>query len=693
MQAPGAPVEGGEGQAGEVLVAPETPAPAAPPAPAQPVLSPTQAAVAAFGAIAIVNAITIAGYVSLPARGGLWLRALHHFYDAGHLLAMGLVAASAVLSWERWGPRRPALGYALLGAASVAAGFVVLDEDLFGFAQRNGAVIPPGVLLPLSTVIVALGVPLALLAGRLLARVRMRVVGLAAAIAAAVLNHFLLRNDYPGAHLYMTAGSAALFAGSAAGAPLGFSRAPAFVAGALRAARRAAISRAFLIGLALWAAVAVVVPPKNATLVELLKASGSSLAPFIARVVARTSAGRAAIPDAMRPWFSDRSGVPPIAPSTPALLPPSGVVLILSVDALRADVLQDKAHARALPTLSALRRESVYFTEARSPGSQTVYSITTLFAGTYFAQQYWTPLRDGSDRYLWPHEDTSVRFPELLKAAGIPTVTFAAATWMRNAWGVVRGFSEERYIESGTKYAAAVDVASAAIERINAHGGGPLFLFMHFLDPHSPYDRAGTSGSPFNRYLGEVGLVDKEIGRIRQALVTAGLWDRTALIVTADHGEAFGEHDSTSHATTLYEEQLRVPLLIRAPGVAPRSVGQPVSLVDLGPTVLDLMGAATPGHFMGESLVPFLRGENPALTRPIAAEGRLKRTIIFPDGYKAIVDERLGTVEVFNLEDDPSESRNLFDEGGEAARRADIVRAFFKAHTIKKSGYRVPYRR
>src|SRR5690606_37613960 len=111
-------------------------------------------------------------------------------------------------------------------------------------------------------------------------------------------------------------------------------------------------------------------------------------------------------------------------------------------------------------------------------------------------------------------------------------------------------------------------------------------------------------------------------------LVQEDIADRTVMVVFSDHGEAFGEHGLQEHSRSLYEIMVRVPLIIHVPGVAPRAVDASVSLIDLGPTVLDLAGVATPGRMMGESLVPFLRGEAPVLTRPIVLEGRLKRALV-----------------------------------------------------------------
>lgn len=184
-------------------------------------------------------------------------------------------------------------------------------------------------------------------------------------------------------------------------------------------------------------------------------------------------------------------------------------------------------------------------------------------------------------------------------------------------------------------------------------------------------------------------MVDAQVGRLLRWLDASPLADRTAIVIMSDHGEAFGEHNTTQHSKTLYDELIRVPFLIRAPGVEPRRVQVPVSLIDLGPTVLDLMGQATPAQFMGESLVPFLRGNDVELTRPILAEGRLKQTLVLPDGLKVIVDNQTHSVELYDLTTDPNELDTLAD-----TPRLDeplfLLRKFFEVHT--RPGYKVPYR-
>jgi arylsulfatase A-like enzyme len=169
--------------------------------------------------------------------------------------------------------------------------------------------------------------------------------------------------------------------------------------------------------------------------------------------------------------------------------------------------------------------------------------------------------------------------------------------------------------------------------------------------------------------------------------------DRAVLIVSSDHGEAFGEHDTFYHTKTVYEELLHVPLFIQGRGIKPRRVGRRVTLVDLGPTILDLFGVETPSGFMGQSLVPLLAGRDVKLDRPIFAEGRLRRAFYMENGLKVIEDARRKTVEAYDLTSDPRELTNLFDTERERVRPGLVaLRRFFDVHAFAKPGYETPYK-
>jgi arylsulfatase A-like enzyme len=228
--------------------------------------------------------------------------------------------------------------------------------------------------------------------------------------------------------------------------------------------------------------------------------------------------------------------------------------------------------------------------------------------------------------------------------------------------------------------------------RWNGVGAKPAFFATHWLEPHAPYLAGKKGQKPWNRYLAEVDRIETSLRFIADEFVRRpDLARRTYVVLAADHGEAFGEHGSYHHASTLYDELLRVPLLILGPGIAPSRDSTPVSLIDVGPTVLDLFGLGTPGFHLGQSLLPALFGKELQIDRPMAAEaGRLMRSLVFADGYKAIVDLQKNTQEVYDLASDPGELRNLVG----TSRRADLalvdLHLFFEVH--RRKGYEPPWR-
>jgi arylsulfatase A-like enzyme len=366
-------------------------------------------------------------------------------------------------------------------------------------------------------------------------------------------------------------------------------------------------------------------------------------------------------------------------------------VILLTVDCLRADVFTEPGHRHAY--YDRLKHDAVWFTEARTPGSATVPSLSAVFSGKYYSELLWKRRSKRGD--VWPAEDPSVRFPELLQRASVRTVTVASKTWLMNEHGVVRGFDEQDDLDrKRTPRVNHVKIAKLLPkieQQLTRHQKGPLFLYAHAMDPHWPYDSGRVKrGKLFDRYTSEIDKVGKQLARFDDWLRAQGLFDRTTLILSADHGEAFGEHGTTQHSKTLYDELIHVPLWIRVPGAKGRTVAAPVSLIDLGPTILDLFGLPTPASYQGQSLVGFPRGESPELTRPIAAEGRLLQMVLFPDGKKAIFDSRRGIAELYDLKRDPTEANNLAENGN--GPELSLLRAFFDLHKHPSYGRHAPYR-
>jgi hypothetical protein len=632
----------------------------------------------ATACLVLVNAAVIAIAVPPPVRR--WsVRALQHAHDAGQHLAVGLLAAAVIWLWQRYGPRGRRWGYLALAVTSVGIGALALPEDLERFSGRLVKGADPDLVHAVLVTAVSLG-PVALaLCGSLLSRPRWRWAAVAAGFVALAGNHFILRTGYAGAHLFLAFGGGVLMATALETAPR-------------RVEPPRPVRITVLAGCLALVGLCAAFPPDNAVLMQMLRVDGSVVVPFLSRIRARQIRTEARVPERWRPWFRSRSKAPPVPPGRP-VLPKNGIVILLTIDALRADMLLGRRWDASLPTLARLRDTSVNFTRARTPGSQTVVTLSSLFMGTYFSQQYWT--RRPGVRDLWPHEDRSPRFPAILTEAGVKTVTFATAKMFTNDYGMVSGFERNRYVKGPRRwYAYSHQVIPLLKKKLRKLGRKEsLFAYIHLLDAHYTMSPFGKKLPRKQRFVRNLAAIDRQLAKLIATLRARKLLGRTALIVTADHGEGFGQHGTKYHCETLYEELLHVPLLMKLPGVKRRTVSTPVSIIDLGPTILDLFRLPTPGHYMGQSLTGFLRGESPELTRPIVAEGRLKKSLVFEDGHKIIVDDRHHTVELYDLIRDPRELNNLYEENNPlAVERLVLLRKFFAAHTIQRAGYKVPYR-
>ena len=637
-------------------------------------LSAAPAAIAGWLGVALWNAVRIA--LLPPGPGGFGVRFAHLAIDFGHTLAIGLFVGGAVAGVGRLRLFRPRTATALVALAAVAFGQVVLPRDLDGAVERWTDGTGGEWLVRLASVLVSLAIPACFLLGLLVARGRWRFVGLAAAAVIIVANDQVLTNGYPGAHVLMAACGATLLGASLRGAKL--SGVPAMLG-----PRRA---RLFVGLAALLSATAVVVPASSRVKVELLQRDTAFLVPWLGEIAPKPAEIKVSIPKELSPWYARRfrrRDVPP--PPSVGLLPPNPIVVLVTIDALRMEVVEPK-NERYAPNLNEIRRKGLYFSQARSSGSDTRFSLATLFAGRHMSMMKWN-FRSRMRPTL--ENDRLPRLPELLARGGVQTVTgVALPNMLLPRIGIVRGFSEEYIKDDTNELAGSVDIVNHAIERLRRHGSEPLFYFTHLIDPHAPYRKHGKKAkTQHEAYLHEVSLSDRELGRLRRAIHELGLAERTVLIVSSDHGEGFGEHGIYHHNKPLYEVMVHVPLMIELPGVSPRTIDHHVALMDLGPTILELFGLPVPGTWMGESLVPMLSGPVEKTARPIFMERPTERAMLFHDGIKVMLRDADSVEEIYDLRRDPDELDNLRDElGEEGDRRVALVRAYAKAH----AGSRTP---
>lgn len=648
-----------------------------------PFLSAALGTFAGFALLALTSAVGVA--IGVPrAPGGLGLRAAHYLFEIGGTLGLGALSALAIGAWVRSVAIPWWTSAAVFTGACAPFQYAMLGNDL----DRQAAVALNGrfeaAIFAVFLFLCAASVPAAHVVGAWSSRHRwLRWLPILAALVAMVGNHFVLADDYFGSHAAVAWAAATLAGAALAG--------PAARAGLALWSRRG--GRAVAVAIGAWAALGILVPPRNAVRAQIFRDPCTLLwvqAAALWPMPSLRDAGLAAT--ATSPWLADRSAFAPIPPTRARLVAGNPVVVLLTIDALRADDVADPRNDAAFPTLAAMKREGAFFTRAAAPGSQTAVSLSSTFASRAFSELYWSMHGTGELRFAYPAEDPSPRFPALLTARGVKTMTVPSINFLAEEYGVVRGFAEEKIAAEGRRHAVARTVIEPLLTRLKRAGGEPLFLYAHLTEPHAPYDRGQHTGTDHERYLSEVAVADAQIARVAK-LLHDRFASRAVLIVSADHGEAFGEHATFQHTKTLYEELVRVPLLVRGPGVVARRLDERVGLIDLGPTILDLFGVDTPASFEGQTLVPLLAGGNPPFDRPLVLEGRLRRAMYVGHDLKVIEDERRKTVEVYDVTRDPGETENLFDRD---PARSDValaaLRAFFSVHTSKHPGYRPVYK-
>jgi hypothetical protein len=629
--------------------------------------------VAVWLAFSAINVVTILLASSAPWKTRLTLSA----FDSAQQVAVAGVGYLLLRVWSR----RPSALLGLLTVVSIAVGFYCVAPDFGNFCERHQR---PELRAWLG-VAAALTVPSAALLGRLLSRAKWR--GLALTLSALVLvaNHHVLLADYRGIHLLLALNATTFATTALADAPVPVS--PNARLARLRRSRAALTTAtlALLVSIA-----ALVILPPTPVLAQAFRTEGSVFFPFLVRLHDDDDEGGAELAAFNQSMDADytrrRDGLPAVPPSRPSLAPSRPIVIFVTIDAMRADVLAKEEWRRRLPQISGLAAESVYFSQARSAGSTTRNSLGQIFASKYSAQLRWSRSKSLGANLS---EDPTPRLPNILQQAGYTTIHLPVLSNMTGRRAIVGTYQHEKRVDAkikGQRFALSDAVVTEALAQLDEHASGPTFLYMHWLDAHDPYDAAGEAGEPFERYLRELELCDASIGRLLDALRERGWLDRVVLALAADHGEALGAHGIPHHGNGLYDVLVRVPMLFRVPGVKARRIDVPVTTLDITPTLLDLLGLPTPGQYMGQSLVPFLRGQTAKLVRPIALDdSRTRLRSLIVGRYKVIDDKKKRVVEIYDLVADPDELKNLYGSmaGGEDERLLGLTRAFFAAHDIK----------
>ena len=346
---------------------------------------------------------------------------------------------------------------------------------------------------------------------------------------------------------------------------------------------------------------------------------------------------------------------------------PARNVVIITLDTTRADRLTPYGLMDAsMPALERLAREGVVFDQATSVAPLTLPAHCSLFTGLLPPSH---GVRDNADPPLAPAHTT---LAEVLADHGFRTAAFVGSDVLRPDRGLFQGFEFYRSAVPivGTpahpRQRRGDLVMKDAIAWLDTVRRSRFFLWVHLYDPHRPYDPPEPFRSRYlDPYVGEIAFADAQIGRLLEALDARRLRDTTMVIVSGDHGESLGEHGEQDHGIFVYESVLRVPLIIRAPHLPARRVGTVVRITDVFASVLDLLHLPPPPND-GRSLRGAIRGQRRKADLESYAES------MYPQRFgwsplRALRDGRFKLIdaprrELYDLERDPFEMRNLYEE-------------------------------
>ena len=304
----------------------------------------------------------------------------------------------------------------------------------------------------------------------------------------------------------------------------------------------------------------------------------------------------------------------------PAPARPGRSIIVISIDTLRADHLGCYGYFRdTSPNLDALAEQSVFFDLCLTPIATTLPAHTSLFTGVY-------PIEHGLlinfKRTVRPFVPVPAlrSFAQFAQERGYETAAFVSAVPVGSSTGIAAGF--EVFDEPEGEERRAEQTSEPLLAWIDGERREPFFLWVHYFDPHhtyrapAPFDSRYVNDEALETYLaereikhnvvrpigdpvktrrvnngydGEIRYVDRQVGQLIARLKQRGLWEDSAVILLSDHGESLGDHDMGGHGY-IYREQLHVPLMMKIPELEPRRVSFPMSLVDVLPTTIGLLG-------------------------------------------------------------------------------------------------------
>jgi arylsulfatase A-like enzyme len=405
----------------------------------------------------------------------------------------------------------------------------------------------------------------------------------------------------------------------------------------------------------------------------------------------------------------------------PVASPESPSILLVVIDTLRRDYLGFHGFEGDIsPNLDALARRSVVFDQALSPAPWTRPAVASLFTSLYPEQHGQSGVvGEGASRAQTVLPPDARTLAERLRSRGYATAAFVGNPWMTRGSGLSQGFElyDDRDVGNEVEADVLLDRAADWIETRPLQS--PFFVYVHLMDVHGPYrplpeDLAALRGDSAPRVSRPLGLVefgripdylrqgggpgtgdpmrlgtwrdsyaagvrraDRALGDFFSRLERAGALDRTAIVVTSDHGEELADHGGWNHGDTLFDEQVRIPLMIRVPGNAPaRRVDRVVSLLDVLPTLEVMAGAAPPRDVMGADLGPLLVGtdlDRPDVVYLSGVKRRPELAAVRTADAKLILRADGQRLSFFDLVQDPLEQEDAQGKGSSVESVSELL--------------------
>jgi arylsulfatase A-like enzyme len=377
----------------------------------------------------------------------------------------------------------------------------------------------------------------------------------------------------------------------------------------------------------------------------------------------------------------------------PVTVPPNLDLLLVTIDTLRADHLGCYGYPRPTsPAIDALAAEGALFENGWAHAPSTRYSMPAIAAGRWPSAITW------DESIWWPRLGPDVRTTaQALHDAGYFTGGLFSFSYFALAdhRGFERGM-DDYHAERAALHVAvngpmesrgssSREITDDAIAFISAHRDRKFFLWVHYYDPHLSYETHAEvppfGTSRVDRYDGEIRFTDLHLQRLIAHLRATDLWDRTAVILTGDHGEGFGEHGVTEHGFDLYAAQTKVPFIVRVPGVAPRRVRAPVGHVDIAPTLVNLARGAAEPSFIGRSLVPDVAGsaaadtETRAVFQEVTSERGKKRALTTATRHLIWNAVPSDTTECYDRTRDPAEEHDIWQQKADDGSCTTLARS------------------